>query len=49
MVWPVRIMIYILFVVAWPIAQLLKFIMGEHEGVVYRRTELKELVALHAE
>ncbi|GAA5979689.1 hypothetical protein JCM5350_003814 [Sporobolomyces pararoseus] len=49
MVWPVRIMTYILFVVAWPIAKLLEWILGPHDGIVYRRTELKELVALHAE
>ncbi|GAA5913632.1 uncharacterized protein JCM6883_004029 [Sporobolomyces salmoneus] len=49
MVWPVRIMIAILFIIAWPIAKLLEFILGPHDGIVYRRTELKELVALHAE
>ncbi|GAA6022866.1 hypothetical protein JCM11491_007023 [Sporobolomyces phaffii] len=49
MVIPVRIMIYVLFVVAWPIAKLLEWILGPHDGIVYRRTELKELVALHAE
>lgn len=49
MVWPVRIMICVLFVIAWPIAKLLEWILGPHDGIVYRRTELKELVALHAE
>ncbi|GAA5874390.1 hypothetical protein JCM16303_005838 [Sporobolomyces ruberrimus] len=49
MVIPVRIMIYILFIVAWPTAKLLEWLLGPHDGIIYRRTELKELVALHAE
>lgn len=46
---PTRIMITIFFVVAWPVARLLEFLLGPHEGIVYRRVELKELVAMHAE
>ncbi|GAA5945069.1 uncharacterized protein JCM15063_001649 [Sporobolomyces koalae] len=49
MVIPVRILIYTLFVIAYPIAKLLEWILGAHDGIVYRRAELKELVALHAE
>ncbi|GAA5984132.1 hypothetical protein JCM10908_006062 [Rhodotorula pacifica] len=44
----VRVIIYIFFVVAWPVAKLLEFLLGAHEGIVYRRAELKELVAMHA-
>ncbi|KAI0029706.1 hypothetical protein K488DRAFT_55804 [Vararia minispora EC-137] len=35
-------------VVAWPVAKLLEFMLGPHHGIIYRRAELKELVALHA-
>ena len=35
--WPVRILIWILFSVAWPIAKLLDWVLGHNEGVVYRR------------
>lgn len=48
MVIPVRIVIYIFFVISWPIAKLLEFLLGAHEGIVYRRAELKELVAMHS-
>lgn len=48
MVWPTRILIYIFFVIAWPVSRLLQFLLGKHEGIVYRRAELKELVAMHA-
>ncbi|KWU47263.1 DUF21-domain-containing protein, partial [Rhodotorula sp. JG-1b] len=44
----VRVIIYVFFVVAWPVAKLLEFLLGAHEGIVYRRAELKELVAMHA-
>ncbi|GAA6031046.1 hypothetical protein NBRC10512_007627 [Rhodotorula toruloides] len=48
MVWPTRVLIYIFFVIAWPVSRLLQFLLGKHEGIVYRRAELKELVAMHA-
>lgn len=49
MVVPVRCLIYIFYPVSWPVAKLLTYLLGPHAGVVYRRTELKELVAMHAE
>jgi metal transporter CNNM len=35
--WPVRILIWLLFFIAWPIAKLLDWVLGHSEGVVYRR------------
>ncbi|GAA5907042.1 hypothetical protein JCM5296_006575 [Sporobolomyces johnsonii] len=49
MVWPVRVLIYGLFVIAWPVAKILELLLGAHSGIVYRRAELKELVAMHAQ
>ncbi|RKP23355.1 hypothetical protein SYNPS1DRAFT_18737, partial [Syncephalis pseudoplumigaleata] len=45
--WPVRILIYLLFVIVWPIAKVLDWMLGKDEGLIYRRAELKELVAIH--
>ncbi|KAJ3141918.1 hypothetical protein HK100_005572 [Physocladia obscura] len=47
--WPVRILIWILFIIAFPIAKLLDYILGHKDGVIYRRAELKELIAMHDE
>ena len=47
--WPVRILITILFVLAYPIARLLDCLLGEKHGMLYRRAELKELLHLHSE
>ncbi|KAJ3027504.1 UNVERIFIED_CONTAM: hypothetical protein HDU68_003692 [Siphonaria sp. JEL0065] len=47
--WPVRVLIWLLFVVAYPIAKLLDYILGHKDGVIYRRAELKELIAMHDE
>lgn len=44
----VRVLIWLSFPVAWPIAKLLETILGRHTGVLYRRAELCELIALHA-
>lgn len=33
---------------AWPVARLLEFILGPHHGIIYRRAELKELIAMHS-
>ncbi|KAG6330079.1 hypothetical protein ID866_9011 [Astraeus odoratus] len=41
-------LIYFLGVVAWPVAKLLEFILGPHHGIIYRRAELKELIAMHS-
>lgn len=45
---PVKIAIYLMFVVAWPVAKLLDLILGENHGMVYRRAELKELIDFHS-
>lgn len=45
---PVRILIYIAFPIAWPIAKLLEYILGAHHGIIYRRSELRELIKMHA-
>lgn len=33
---------------AWPVAKLLEFVLGPHHGIIYRRAELKELIAMHS-
>ncbi|KAH8929463.1 DUF21-domain-containing protein [Atractiella rhizophila] len=45
----VRFLIYLFYIIAWPVAKLLHFVLGPHSGIVYRRAELKELIALHEE
>ncbi|KZV61447.1 DUF21-domain-containing protein [Peniophora sp. CONT] len=42
------VLLYTFGIVAWPVAKLLEIVLGSHHGIMYRRTELKELVALHA-
>ncbi|KAI8825587.1 uncharacterized protein EV422DRAFT_513435 [Fimicolochytrium jonesii] len=46
-VWPVRIMIYAMFIIAWPISKLLDAILGAGHGAIYKKSQLTELVALH--
>ncbi|KAF8840264.1 DUF21-domain-containing protein [Paxillus ammoniavirescens] len=43
-----RILIYLLGIVAWPVAKLLELVLGSHHGIIYRRAELKELIAMHS-
>ncbi|KAG8215827.1 hypothetical protein J3R82DRAFT_7769 [Butyriboletus roseoflavus] len=43
-----RVLIYLMGVVAWPVAKLLEFALGPHHGIIYRRAELKELIAMHS-
>ncbi|KAL5501009.1 hypothetical protein ACEPAH_9396 [Sanghuangporus vaninii] len=43
----VRVLIWIFGIIAWPVAKLLEFLLGPHHGIIYRRAELKELIALH--
>ncbi|KAJ6602172.1 hypothetical protein B0H10DRAFT_2081154 [Mycena sp. CBHHK59/15] len=43
-----RVLIYVMGVVAWPVAKLLEFVLGSHHGIIYRRAELKELIAMHS-
>ncbi|KAJ3278437.1 hypothetical protein HK104_002345, partial [Borealophlyctis nickersoniae] len=47
--WPVRILMWIMYPVAYPVARLLDWILGHKHGMIYRKAELKELVALHGE
>ncbi|KZO98901.1 DUF21-domain-containing protein [Calocera viscosa TUFC12733] len=44
---PMRGLIYLLFIVAWPVAKLLELVLGPHQGIIYRRQELKELINMH--
>ncbi|TFK24444.1 DUF21-domain-containing protein [Coprinopsis marcescibilis] len=37
-----------LFILAWPVATILELVLGHHHGIIYRRAELKELIALHS-
>ncbi|KAJ6558522.1 hypothetical protein DFH09DRAFT_1365173 [Mycena vulgaris] len=41
-------LIYFLGIVSWPVAKLLEFVLGSHHGIIYRRAELKELIAMHS-
>ncbi|KAJ7039205.1 hypothetical protein C8F04DRAFT_1320470, partial [Mycena alexandri] len=43
-----RVLIYGLGFIAWPVAKLLEFVLGSHHGLIYRRAELKELIAMHS-
>ncbi|ORY34620.1 hypothetical protein BCR39DRAFT_585588 [Naematelia encephala] len=45
---PVRVLIWIAYPLAWPIAKLLEYILGAHHGIIYRRSELRELIKMHA-
>ncbi|RDX50055.1 DUF21-domain-containing protein [Lentinus brumalis] len=48
MAWFVRLLILLIGVISWPVAKLMEFILGPHHGIMYRRAELKELIALHS-
>ncbi|KAG6916014.1 hypothetical protein DXG01_008825 [Tephrocybe rancida] len=43
-----RCLIVLMAVIAWPVAKLLEWVLGPHHGIIYRRAELKELIALHS-
>lgn len=43
-----KFLIYAMGVIAWPVAKLLEFVLGAHHGIIYRRAELKELIAMHS-
>ncbi|KAI0819743.1 DUF21-domain-containing protein [Trametes gibbosa] len=44
----VQILLWTFGIVAWPVAKLLEFVLGPHHGIIYRRAELKELIAMHS-
>ncbi|KAJ2993980.1 hypothetical protein NUW54_g7629 [Trametes sanguinea] len=48
MAWFVRILILCIGILSWPIAKLMELMLGPHHGIMYRRAELKELIALHS-
>jgi len=48
-VWFVYILRFLFFPVAYPIAKLLDFFLGKHEGALYKKAELKEFVVLHGQ
>lgn len=48
MAMPTRVIIIILWPIAWPVSRILHLVLGPHHGIVYRRAELKELVTMHA-
>lgn len=35
-------------IIAWPVAKILELSLGPHHGIIYRRAELKELIAMHS-
>ncbi|KAJ7594764.1 hypothetical protein C8J56DRAFT_855249 [Mycena floridula] len=41
-------LIYAMGIVSYPVAKLLDFILGSNHGIIYRRAELKELIAMHS-
>ncbi|GLB42787.1 putative protein with domain of unknown function DUF21 [Lyophyllum shimeji] len=43
-----KLLIIALGVIAWPVAKLLELVLGPHHGIIYRRAELKELIAMHS-
>ncbi|KAF8493569.1 hypothetical protein JB92DRAFT_2998552 [Gautieria morchelliformis] len=45
---PVRILMYSMYIVAWPVSKLLETVLGPHHGIIYRRGELKELINMHS-
>ncbi|KAH8827209.1 hypothetical protein DL96DRAFT_1605894 [Flagelloscypha sp. PMI_526] len=48
MAWLARALIFGLGIISWPVAKLLEFVLGPHHGIIYRRSELKELIAMHS-
>lgn len=48
MAWFVRILIFTIGIVSWPVAKFMEILLGPHHGIMYRRAELKELIALHS-
>ncbi|XP_028411716.1 DUF21 domain-containing protein At4g33700-like [Dendronephthya gigantea] len=45
----VKLLMLIMFIIAWPLAKLLDWLLGVEHSTFFRRAELKELVAMHLE
>lgn len=43
----VRLLMYAVFIIAYPVAKLLEYVLGAHHGIIYRRSELRELIRIH--
>ncbi|KAL1745106.1 hypothetical protein HDZ31DRAFT_82171 [Schizophyllum fasciatum] len=46
--WLTKILIFGLGIISWPVSKLLELTLGTHHGIMYRRGELKELIAMHS-
>ncbi|KAI9314094.1 hypothetical protein BX666DRAFT_498537 [Dichotomocladium elegans] len=46
---PVRVLIFIWYLIAWPMAKVLDLILGKHRGFMYGKSELSELIHLHGD
>ncbi|KAI8366231.1 hypothetical protein BD560DRAFT_401039 [Blakeslea trispora] len=46
-VWIVLTLMYVMYPVAYPVAKLLDYVLGESHGTVYKKAGLKSLVSLH--
>jgi len=44
----VRVLLWTMGLIAWPVAKILERSLGSQHGIIYRRTELKELIAMHS-
>ncbi|KAK7467311.1 hypothetical protein VKT23_004368 [Stygiomarasmius scandens] len=44
-----RVLLWVAMPISWPVAKILEFVLGPHHGIIYRRGELKELIALHSD
>eukprot|EP01135_Chromosphaera_perkinsii_P002026 Nk52_evm73s215 gene=Nk52_evmTU73s215 len=47
--WLVRLLMFLLYPIAFPISKILDWVLGHDTGTFYRRAELKELVYLHGQ
>ena len=46
--WLTWFLMAVVYPVTWPIAKVLSWVVGDQEGLIYRRAELKELMRLHS-
>ena len=46
-IWFVWIVVGFMYIFAWPIAKVLDYFLGDQQGALYKKTELKEFVTLH--